>query len=106
MANRILPAFQTLPAFSYQIDLQGTVYTLRYTFNTRMDKWTLDIRTEFEAPIVVGQPIISDWPIFERFRDTRLPPGILFAYDTSGQAIDPGRFDLGNRVQMIYQDGV
>ena len=106
MATLILPAFQNIPAFSYQINLDGTNYTLRYTFNTRMDKWIFDIRTEFGDPIITGVPIISDHPIIERFRDDRLPPGGFFAFDTSGQSVDPGRFDLGNRVQIIYVEEV
>lgn len=106
MANLILPASQSLPAFSYQIELEGTTYTFRYNFNQRMDRWIFDIRTEFGDPIIAGIPLVSDWPILGRFQDERLPPGFLFAFDTSGQRVDPGRFDLGNRVQMIYQESV
>ena len=104
MANISLPTRQNLPIYSYTIDLDGTTYTLRYRYNSRMEKWFLDFRTETGESIVEGIPIVADWPIFDRFQDDRLPPGILFAFDTSGQAEDPGRYDLGNRVQMIYQE--
>lgn len=104
MAHLELPVERTLPSFSYQVQLDGTIYTLRYTFNDRMGKWFLDLRTEIGDPIVEGIPIVSDWDLFGRFRDDRLPPGNLFAFDTSGLSVDPGRYDLGERVSMIYEE--
>jgi hypothetical protein len=69
-----------------------------------MGKWFIDVRTNIGEPIVEGIPIVADWPILDRFKDSRLPEGNIFAFDTSGQGIDPGRYDLGNRVQMIYEE--
>lgn len=104
MANLILPTDRALPAFSYQVQLDGTTYTLRYTFNDRMNKWFVGINTELDEVIVAPVPIVAEWPLFNRFQDQRLPPGSIFAYDTSRTNTDPERFDLGERVIMIYRE--
>lgn len=95
-----------LPAYSYVSTLDGTDYRLDYQFNDRMaegaGKWTMSI-SDAQGNLLIGpQPLVADWPLFNRFKDPRLPLGTLSAFDTSGQTKDPGRFDLGDRVRMLY----
>ena len=98
------PTRKDLPAYKYVTTLDGTSYQLDFTFNDRMSKWFLSISDSQGNVIVDPVPIVATWPLFDRFKDARLPPGTLFAFDSSGQNMDPGRFDLGDRVRLLYQE--
>ena len=104
MATVELPTRRDLPAYSYRIELDGQIYTLSYTYNSRMEKWLISVGDEQGNTIVGPVPIIVSWPLFERFQSEALPPGRIAAYDSSNSDEDPGRFDLGSRVRMIYEE--
>lgn len=104
MANLELPTRLDLPAYNYRVTLEGTVYTLFFTYNQRMGKWILGLGDEQGNLLVAGVPLIANWPLFFRFKDEGLPPGDIAAHDSSGQSQDPGRFDLGGRVRIYYRE--
>lgn len=104
MAYLECPTRNDLPAFSYTIPLDGTTFTLSYTFNDRMNKWFLELGDQFGVTIVSAVPIVSSWPLFDRFKGLAIPKGTLFAFDSSGQDLDPARFDLGARVRIFYKE--
>jgi hypothetical protein len=91
-------------AFKQKIDLEGIFYTFNFQWNSRMSIWSLDILTEAEDPIVQGLPIFVNLNVIERFKDSRLPPGKIYFLDTSGNVSNPLRFDLGQRVSMLYEE--
>jgi hypothetical protein len=96
-----------LPAYQYVTALDGTTYQINLVWNSRMDngngKWMLSLADAFGNPLIGAVPVIANWPLIKRFVFDGLPPGVLFAFDTSGQDMDPGRFDLGDRVRLFYQ---
>lgn len=107
MANLLeIPTRNDLPSYTYVISLDGVNFTLRYTFNDRMGKWFLNLADGLGNDIINQVPIIASMPLFNRFVAAAIPAGTLFPFDTSGQNMDPGRFDLGDRVRMLYaEDG-
>lgn len=106
MALLEIPTRVDLPAYSQIVTLEGTAYQLDFTFNQRMalgvGKWMLQISDSQGNPIIDEVPVVATWPLFKRFRDARLPKGTIYAFDTSGQNLDPGRFDFGDRVRLLY----
>lgn len=86
-----------------QIALDGVTYGMRFRYNTRMDAWFLDLSDEEGVPILSGRRIVVDWPLLER-RSRAVPPGHLYAFDTTLRQQDPGRDDLGTRVLLLYID--
>lgn len=104
MAMVECPTQDNLPAYRYVILLDGTNYTLTFTFNNRMSKWFLNLGDSVNNPIISQVPVIANWPLFDRFNEAAIPLGTLFAFDTSGQNLDPGQFDLGNRVKQFYAE--
>ena len=98
------PTQNNLPSFQYVIALDGTNYTLTYTFNSRMNKWFLDLADSVGNEIVCQVPIIASWPLFDRFNDLAVPPGTLFCFDSSNSDTDPGQFDLGDRCLIYYAE--
>lgn len=100
--NFELPTRNDLPAFSYLIELEGGQFLLSYNFNQRMDRWLFSIATSTEIPILSNIVMIANTPLTAQYTDPRLPSGNFIAFDTSGTNTDPGRFDLGDRVVMVF----
>ena len=105
MANILeLPTRNDLPSYSYVISLDSVNFTLSYTFNDRMGKWFLNLGDASNNPIISQVAVIASMPLFDRFKEAAIPIGTVFPFDTSGQNMDPGRFDLGDRVRMLYAE--
>ena len=104
MATLELPTNKALPAYKYVITLEGLAYEFKYQFNERMGKWFVSIGDPIGNPLIAPVPIVASWPLFDRFKNALLPPGTVYAFDTSGALQDPGRFDLGDRVRMVYKE--
>lgn len=97
-----IPLDPELPAYEFTIDLDGRVYRLGFAWNARAGAWSMDLGTEAGEPLVMGLKVVANWPLLDRYADPRLPPGVLMSVDTSGDGIDPGRDDLGDRVRIVY----
>jgi hypothetical protein len=102
MAVQELPVTSDPQAYTFQITLDGTPYNVRFHYNRRRETWHMSIATQDNIDLVNGVPIFVNWPILDRFKDTRLPPGTFMAIDTTGETIDPGQDDFGTRVKMTY----
>ena len=98
----VVPTFTDVSAYIENVALGATVYRLRFGYNERDDSWYVDILTIDEQPIVEGRRIVVDFPLFDRFTDQRLFDGDLFAIDTVGKQLEPGRLDLGERVELVF----
>lgn len=97
-----IPTRNDLATYSYVITLDGVNFTVAYTFNIRMGKWFLNLADASGNTVVSQVPVIASMPLFNRFVAEAIPAGTLFPFDTSGQNTDPERFDLGDRVRMLY----
>jgi len=102
VATKVIPVRADLPAYTFQIDLEGKLYTFTFRYNERMDRWLMDIADENENPLLSGIVILTDYNLIERFKDDALPPGEFFALDESGEQKYAGREDLGNDIKLFY----
>ena len=78
--------------FEQLTQLDGREYLLRFVWSTRESTWYLNIYDQDENPIALGVRLVVNWPLLRRFRDPRLPPGLLFLVDmsnTNQEVIDP-----------------
>lgn len=105
MADVVIPVDSADPHYTLDVTLSGIAYRLSLDWNTRGGFWALGIYDQTGAPIVLGVKIVADWELLARFANSRLPPGLLFCVDTSGQGLDPTDSDLGTRVLLVYDDG-
>jgi len=96
----------TTPSYEQNVVLDGTTYTVAVYFNPRIDdgagKWFISLADQNRNMLCAPVPITVNWPLFDRFIDLVTLPGTIFAFDTSGQNLDPGQFDLGDRVRLYY----
>jgi len=102
LTTLVIPVRADLPAYTFQIELDGSLYTLTFRYNERMDRWLMDIADENEDALLLGIPILTDFNLIERFKDDNLPPGEFFALDESGAQKYAGREDLGNDIKLFY----
>lgn len=98
----VIPITPDVPHFDFQVELDGVTYTLELRWNERDAAWYLSLLTAEEDPLVMGRKVVLDVPLWSRFKDPRVPRGLLVAVDTSQKGIDAGYDDLGRRVQLVY----
>jgi len=101
-----IPIPESVDAASLSVDLDGVTYRLGFRWNARASAWFMSLATEDETPIASGIKVVADWPLLRGVRGGLRPPGELLAVDTSGQQTDPGRDDLGRRVELVYVEAV
>lgn len=97
-----LPA--PVPTYTQRVTLDGVDYRLRMEWNSRSG-WYIGL-----SDIVDDSPVFSPvrvrvgWDFLYGITDARRPPGMLWAWDSSGAMLPPGYQDLGpgRRVQLIY----
>jgi hypothetical protein len=104
MATLEIPVRSDNKAYSLQVDLEGTRYTLRFRFNTRMGRWVMDIADSVNTDILNGVVLLTNYPLTDQYADTALPPGRFVCIDESGENKDPGTNDLGNDVKLLYEE--
>lgn len=50
--------------YRYSMVIEGQLRYLTFYWNTRTSNWYLDLRNEQNIPIVLGTPLVPDYPIF------------------------------------------
>lgn len=106
MAILELPVRADIPSFQFRQELDGTVYTLRFRWNERMERWIFDIANEQNDNLLVGIPVHTDVNLKGRFKQTTLPPGLFLAFDETGNQRNPDRENFGKEVKFFYEEAV
>jgi hypothetical protein len=99
-----VPVFPQLGAFEERVVLDGTPYALSGRFNTRMQRWVLDVRAEDGSDIVLGLPLVADWNLADPFKG-RIPglwSGELYTLDLTGRRRAADADNLGKDVKLLY----
>jgi hypothetical protein len=104
MAIKEIAVVSSIPNYEFKTDLDGVTYTLAFRYNSRMDRWIMDIKTEDDDPIIMGIPILLGVSLVKRFADSRLPAGDIFAISTGTTTSEAGKEDLGENVLLLYQE--
>lgn len=97
----IIPV-QSLPAYSFEINLDETIYRMYFQWNSAYEFWTMDIQTREAENLITGIKLIINYELITRYVDPNLPAGAIIPLDTTGKLERIGRNDLGNDVKLIY----
>jgi hypothetical protein len=89
-------------AYEQHVDLEGRTYLLKFDYGQRDDSWYLSLYDQDEDPLVCGKRVAIGIPLLRGEVDSRLPPGILMAVDTTETGQEAGLEDLGARVKLVY----
>lgn len=104
MANLLMPIRNDLPAYRFQVTLEGLLYFMEFRFNERAERWFFDIYDADETILIGGIKVLNRQLLTARFKDTKLPPGDFFCFDESGDDEVPTRFNFAQNVVMIYRE--
>jgi hypothetical protein len=100
----LAPLRTTRPAFRWRSRLDGTVYGFRLAYNTRNDRWYLDVQTADGTAVVSGLRVSTGVSLLAPFGENpNLPPGQLFVRDDSGADREPGLAAFRSDHRLIYR---
>lgn len=97
----IIPT-QSLPAYSFEIALEGATYRFKFLWNSRHEYWTMDIRDRQGNILIAGIKLIINYEILFRYRRDTVPKGAIVPVDVTGKLERIGRNDLGTNVKLVY----
>lgn len=101
---QIIPLGNTLPWYKFRINLSGTTYTLHFRFNSRSQRWIMDVNDSSDNPIVQGIPVLINRDLFGQYDTLPLPDGVMFAVDNTGNDTQPTQYSFGLDHTLYYID--
>lgn len=105
MAILSMPLRQDVPAFEYEIELEGRTWRLGFVWNTRAALWHMDVKAQDGTTLLLGLPLVVDFPLLLTYRSMlTLPPGEFFLVDLETKGEEAGRDNLGTRFLLLYYD--
>lgn len=84
-----LPLNQSLPWYSFTIILDQASYILELAYNTRADRWRLNIRDATEQPLLMGIPLLIRRDLTGPYHYLAIPPGGFCVLDDTGDRSEP-----------------
>lgn len=83
-----------------ELDIDGVVYGIRFTYNESFDFWSFGIYDEDEEPIVTGTRIVPNFSLLQQYVDNRLPDGEFYCYSIDDEITDES-FSVGD-AEFVY----
>lgn len=102
MSVQEIPLLTDDPSYDVDVELDGTTYSLRLSWNVRADMWIMDMYLPTNAariPVVLGQPCLLGL-LLTLGTYLNAPPGQIAIIGDR----DPARNDWGTRAKMVYLD--
>lgn len=100
----VVPARNDLTWYSYQTTLSGVIFNLEFKYNTRMQRWALDINDSNGNLILAGIPLLILRNLTGQYVTLALPEGPLFVTDDTNQYQQPTQYSFGLQNTVWYID--
>ena len=98
-----LPTRTDVQRYRIEVELDAKSYVFDFSWNDRLAAWFFDVLDASDlTQILSGRRVVVGFPLWNRFRDPKLPAGVLEAIDTSDAGLDPLFAELGDRVLLVY----
>lgn len=104
MATLQIPTDSVQPDHEFPIDLDGKTYLLRFIFNFRSLRWSMNVSTEPGELLIAGIPLTTLSDLLGRFVNPDLPPGIFFIQDISGNRLEMTSQESLGSTHILYYD--
>lgn len=98
-----IPIVNSLIDQEFYITLDRVPVLLRFTWNFRSKRWVMDIKQSQGAVIVAGIAMVTNFPLTEAYKDTRLPPGDFVLIDNTGMNEEAGEESLSATHYLLYR---
>lgn len=102
MAVEIIPIENEQLAFRQLMTLNEAVVNLRFYYNSRSERWKMDVLDQDNDPIILGRTVNLGLDLLGRFFDERLPDGFLSTFDLKDRDSEPDLENFGSDVLMIF----
>lgn len=101
--------YVSLPLFSdayyeYGIALQGGSYILRFIYNERMKLYTLSLLSADLVPIVMGEALVPNYPVFFEYATYPLT-GYFYMYEKANIISEPYKVypeNINEYYELVY----
>ena len=98
--------FTEYPAFSEEVDLDGTSYKLSFVWNSRGEFWTLTFADIDGDEILSGIKLVLNYELLQEFHYLPIPPGFLFVLETTNNQtnarVEYDDFTGERALQLVY----
>lgn len=94
--------FNDYPYFTTEVNLDGKIYGFTFQWNSRCSYWTISINDQQGNKVVSGVKVMSNVPLFDRFKKVLLPAGSIVPIFNNGIKNIIGDGDLGTLAQLYY----
>ena len=97
-----IPVRNDIFHYSQQVELEGELYTLTFSYNGRTDSWCLDVGEERD--VLQGVRLTGGIDVLKQHHHLDVPPGELVCVDLDGLGREPTRLLFGDRVVLQYTE--
>lgn len=102
METVIIPTRGDIANYDQSIELDGTVFNLKFRYNDRDSAWYLSIHDVDNVPIRSGLKLIPNLALLRQLVSEGRPLGELVVVDTRAIPLPPSLAELGSKVQLTY----
>jgi hypothetical protein len=82
--------------------MSDVIFTIRMRYNTRMQRWILDIADPANATILAGLPLLVERNVAGQYVMAGLPDGTIFVSDNTNQDEQATRDSFGLTHSLLY----
>jgi hypothetical protein len=101
----VAPLRNDLPAYKIKVSLTSVAYTLRFRYNTRMQRWIMDCADASNNDIVNGVPLLINNLELYQYVNSLLPYGQLIPVDNRNNIQEqPTRYSFGTTHDLLYAE--
>lgn len=104
MNNYIPIDKENLPEI-FEIDLANSTYMLGINYNQSFDFFTVDLYDSNMTPIVLGEKMVINQPLWDGLVSENIPAPTLIPMDESGQETRVTYANLMQNVYLFVDDG-
>ena len=73
-----LPIYQS-PNYFYSVSLEGVSYRISFQYNERCERWCMNLMLSDGTPLIMGEAVSVDYPMFIDYRIPDLTGYFFFA---------------------------
>jgi len=99
-----VPLRSDLPRYQFRISFSGVIFTAHVRYNTRMQRYLMNICDSSDNPILLGIPVLIERDLTAQYPTLAVPAGTFFVTDDSGQEQQPTQYSFGIDHTMWYVD--
>ncbi len=99
---RIIPTVVVSTDWVQVTQLDGTDYTLTFSWNAVDESWYLQLSDVQELAITGALKLVSDYPLLQATSNPARPPGEIMVIDQTGVGGKPAYAELGARYVLAY----